>query len=474
MQSVDASVDLYLTAISNSIEEDGLYSQILSEQYEALGILYYQQGEFEDAITALEAAIHIQKVNKGLFSLDQSRLVEYLIRTHIARGDFIAVDNHKHYLFYLQEKNLAADDPRLIAAKLDWADWNVEAYVKGYREYYSYPVALSDSVDAARAIRNTVQIDVPVRRAPIDNSGISSPGLPANETVTETMPIMINVPLLNSNSVVTTAAITDYNLRSVPLALSNEIILNQRLNTAEDIYESILTQMDNSSSETLQEQVNLHLKIANINYLLKKELDQFETIRDQGSIAYNRVNQEYTNDASMIARRRYVNIKNDFEQLVDDIESSPSSTPTEKAGAYIALGDLHLSFDRPQRAFETYEKAFSILSSNGYSQAEAESFLSPTLAIAVPEFGIHNYSREFFNIARDVDIPYRGHIDVSFNKDRFGTLSAVNIVASTDDTPQQVLSALVNYLRNQRFRPAFSASESIGLQDVRLRYFYYF
>ena len=468
------SVEEYLAAISRSVEDKGLYSQALSEQYEALGVLYYQQGEYDNAIDAFEDAMHIQKVNKGLFNLDQTRLVEYLIRTHIARGDFIAVDNHKHYLYYLQDKNLAKDDPRLVAAKLDWADWNVEAYVKGYRESFSYPVALSDSLDAARGIRNTVSFNVEVERPVIDNSGISSPGVNQGETVTETIPVMINVPLLNANSVITSAAITDYNLRSVPLALSNDIIVNQRLYEAENIYESLLDQVDDAEDASLQERTDLQLKLANINYLLKKELDRYEQITDQGSIAFNRVNQEYTSDAAMITSRRYVQIKNDFEALTGDIVNSPSTSPLEKARAYIALGDLHLSFDRPQRAFDAYETAIGQLTADGYSLAEAQAILSPEPTLAVPGFGMHRFSRGFFDISPDTDIPWRGHIDVRFDKDRYGSVSGVKVVAASDDTPQQVRSALVDYLRNQRFRPAFADGQATEQRDIALRYFYYY
>jgi hypothetical protein len=146
----------------------------------------------------------------------------------------------------------------------------------------------------------------------------------------------------------------------------------------------------------------------------------------------------------------------------------------EKAQAYIALGDLHLSFDRPQRAFSTYQNALDILTSGGYSQSQAEQLLTPQPTIVVPEFGIHNYSREFFGISPDTDIPYLGHIDVTFNKDRFGSLSGINILSATDNTPPQVRSALVDHLRTQRFRPQFSGGESVGEEDVRLRYFYYF
>ncbi len=473
-----ASLTEYRAAISNSIDAGNQYSQTLSEQYEALGILLYQEGSFEEAVEAFDKAIHIKKVNLGLFNLDQSRLVDYLIRTQIALGNFVSVDNHKHYLYYLHEKNLAEDDPRLLTAKLDWADWNIQAFVKGYRDIYIYPIALSDSIDAGRSMSmsNRIQFEIPVNRNPVDNSSISSPGVSSGQTNNQTIPVTINVPMLNSNSVATNAAITDYNLRSVPFALSNDIIVNQRLHEAEEIYESILQQLENnsSSSSNLMQQQDIQYKLANINYLLKKQLDPLENISERGSIAYNRVNQQYTSDADLLISRRYVSSKNSLTELVEEIETSTDNSPVEKANAYIALGDMHLSFERSQRAFQAYHKAHSLLLAGGYSSADADTLLTPMPVIAVPAYGIHNYTRKFFGISDDVDIPYVGYIDVSFSKDRFGNINTINIVSRSLGTTDKIQSALINHLRSQRFRPLINNGESIALSDVDLRYHYYY
>lgn len=469
-----ASIADYLAAINDTLDREGLYSQTLSEHYEALGILHFRAGDYALALEAFEDALHIQKVNKGLFSLDQSRLIDYMIRTYTAQGDFFAVDNHKHYLYYLQKKNLAEDDPQRVVAMQAWADWNIEAYTKGYRESISYPVALTDSVETARRIQNTMRIDVPVRQHPVDNSGISSPGVAPNETVTETVPILINIPLLNSNSVITSAAITDYNLRSIPYALTSDMVINQRLYEAETIYESLLEQLERDQPGDLPARLELQKKLANVNFLLKKELDQYDQIRDQGSIAFNRVNQEYTSDATLISDKRYVQTRNAFEALVEDMESSNTLTARQIADTWLALGDMHLSFERPRRAFDAYARAHRLLVESGLSPEEADRTITPRADLAVPVYGIHNFSREFFGIAPETDIPFRGYIDVTFTKDRFGAVNGLDITATSEDTLPQVRNALVAHLRNQVFRPAMQAGEAVEQEAIRLRYYYYY
>lgn len=465
------AVALYQGTIEQSIEEGELYSQELAQQYEALGISLFRDQAYEEAIAAFEDAIHIHKINKGLFNLDQARMIEHLIDVYTQLGDFPSVDNFKHYLYYIQVKNLEDSDPRLTLAMQEWADWNIEAYTKGYRNTYISPMSFQESASMAnRMNNNSVRIPFRVELTEVQSGGQQSGD--TNPTAQGT--ITANLPLLNSNAVATNMAVTDYNIRSIPIALTRDLVVNQRLYDAENIYRDLLDQARENSPLDLIEQQRLQQKIANVNFLLKQELKLYETIDDQGSIAYNRVNQEYTSDATLMAERRYVQTKNEYESLVDEIENSTGTSATEKAQAHISLGDMHLSFDRPRRAFTAYRKAFEILTDSGISSTEAASMISPKPDIAVPEYGIHRYSRNFFNIADDVDIPFMGHIDVSYSKDRFGKASAINIIDSSEGTPGVISSALIEYLRDQTFRPDISNGETVRTENIALRYYYYY
>jgi len=465
------AVGLYQSAIEQSIEDGELYSQDLAQQYEALGISLFRDQAFEEAIAAFEDAIHIHKVNKGLFNLDQARMIEHLIDVYTQLGDFPSVDNFKHYLYYIQVKNLEESDPRLTLAMQEWADWNIEAYTKGYRNTYISPMSFQESASVANRMNNN-SVRIPFR---IELTDAQTGGQQSGDTnPTAQGSITANLPMLNSNAVATNIAVTDYNIRSIPIALTQDLVVNQRLYDAENIYMDLLDQARENSPLDLIEQQKLQQKIANVNFLLKQELKLYETIDDQGSIAYNRVNQEFTSDATLMAERRYVQTKNNYETLVDEIESSTGTSATEKAQAYISLGDMHLSFDRPRRAFTAYSKAFEILTVSGISSSEAASMISPRPDIAVPEYGIHRYSRNFFNIADDVDIPFKGHIDVTYSKDRFGKASAINIVDSSESTPRAISSALVEYLRDQIFRPDIINGETVRSENIELRYYYYY
>ena len=91
---------------------------------------------------------------------------------------------------------------------------------------------------------------------------------------------------------------------------------------------------------------------------------------------------------------------------------------------YEALGDIHFSFDRSSRAFDAYSKAYDILVRSGKNQEEAAKLITPRPDVAVPEFGTHYYSRDYFNISPAADIPYKGYIDVVFSKKVLGILKS--------------------------------------------------
>jgi len=464
------AVEQYRSSIEGSIRQGDIYSQELAQQYEAYGISLFRLGDYENAVAAFEDAIHIHKVNKGLFNLDQARVIGHLIDIYTQLGDFPSVDNFKHYEYYIQVKNLDENDPRLILAMNEWADWNIEAYSKGYRDIYLSPLSFQDSANLARRSTNN-QVRIPFR-VEMPNMQDNNQGGDTNRSVGGT--IVANMPLLNSNAVATNMAVTEYNLQSIPVALASDMIVNQRLYDAENIYRDLLEEVKTSSPDNLLEQQQLQKKIANVNFLLKQELKMYEKIDNQGSIAYNRVNQEYTSDATMMAERRYVQTKNEYEALINKINDSPSVSAIDKADAYISLGDMHLSFERPRRAFDSYQQAYNILAESGINSIEAANMITPKPDISVPGYGIHRFSRNFFNIGEDVDIPYKGYIDVSFSKDRFGKANAINVVGESDSTPGVIRNTLMEHLRGQTFRPEIENGQSISRDNIELRYYYFY
>lgn len=110
----------------------GAWDRNLVEELEALGTLQQQQGNHAEAIETLSRAMHIDRINNGLHTLDQVPVVERMIDSYMALGDWASVDLYQNYLYYVQRKAYGVDDPRIIPVLHQLGEWNVEAFNIGF------------------------------------------------------------------------------------------------------------------------------------------------------------------------------------------------------------------------------------------------------------------------------------------------------------------------------------------------------
>ena len=116
----------------------GTYSPELVPELRNLGAAYFADGEYRDAIDTFGRAIHLMRVNEGLYAHEQTGMVEQVIEAHIAMGNYIAADDQHEYLHRVRKKNLSASDPEMLEAVENYADWHRAAYL-GQLDRYRYP-----------------------------------------------------------------------------------------------------------------------------------------------------------------------------------------------------------------------------------------------------------------------------------------------------------------------------------------------
>lgn len=122
------NIQLFNEAIADSEVLAGAWDNSLVEQLNSLGSLQQQQGDHLGAIETHERAIHVQRINSGLHTIDQTPMVEQMIDSYIAMGDWTQVDVYQNYLFYIQRKFYGNNDPRLIPALGELANWHTRAF----------------------------------------------------------------------------------------------------------------------------------------------------------------------------------------------------------------------------------------------------------------------------------------------------------------------------------------------------------
>ena len=116
-----------------AIEQDGgAWDQALTEELTALGTLQQQEGAHPLAIDTLSRAMHINRINEGLHTLGQVPVVERMIDSYAALGDWPSVDLYQNYLYFVQQKAYGSEDPRLIPVLHRLGQWNIEAFNLGF------------------------------------------------------------------------------------------------------------------------------------------------------------------------------------------------------------------------------------------------------------------------------------------------------------------------------------------------------
>ncbi len=120
-----ASVEEQIKRIES---EQGPFGAGLSEHLQSLASQYQNDGLHEEALTAFNRAIHVQRINGGLYDLSQAPMIEQAIKSYIAIGDWSEASKRHEHLFWLHQRNFGQDDPRMLPVLEKLSTWHLNAY----------------------------------------------------------------------------------------------------------------------------------------------------------------------------------------------------------------------------------------------------------------------------------------------------------------------------------------------------------
>lgn len=456
--SLAADITAYRARINDTLANSNPYSAALREQYDSLGTLLQQAGEHEDAIKAFESAMHIDRVNGGLYTLDQVPIVEKMIASHDALGNVDDVNDLHGYLFYIQQKTYKEGDPRLLAAMEDWADWNITSYLREGPSYDSLPRF------NAGASLSTGRMDY----VAVQNRDGSFSYIPRSQMLGAMNPMR--------TSILDPAFAATYGVNA-------EQVIDERLRTAREYYERIVDaqtpEEDAAVAEAatagdadtaLPDDIRVQHKLANVAFAVKQQIDGMDMVMAEGSLYYNRALQPRM-DAQPVTRG-YISNREALTALAEQLEQDPAVSAVDKAQAWISVGDWHVGFDHGSRGDDAYRKAWEILNATGMSAAEIAEVFMPEPLVVAPAFAIHAYSREIHDVPADAELAWKGYMDLTLNVNRYGDVNGAKVDAASEGTPQTLRTELLRYLRNAKARPAIVDGEMVKREDVKLRYYY--
>ncbi|MDP1933164.1 MAG: hypothetical protein Q8L60_17075 [Gammaproteobacteria bacterium] len=123
----DMLEDEFVLLIEQLESDHGPFDYRLSEPLQAAGSAMEKKGDFIQALRFYDRALHVTRINSGLYSENQIEIVEALINANVSLENWIAVDNHFRYLHLLYTRLYKEGTPELNRGLAQISDWHVLA-----------------------------------------------------------------------------------------------------------------------------------------------------------------------------------------------------------------------------------------------------------------------------------------------------------------------------------------------------------
>jgi len=407
------SIAAYEESIKQLELQGGAYEPALSQELLSLANVYQRQNDHIKALEYLDQALHINRVNSGLFNLEQEQIIEGKISSHVALGELNDADVEQQYLFYLKRKAFGDGSVELIPALNRYAEWNIYAF------------------DSRLASNPTLDLTS------------ASNTLPGN--------------VLN-NSII------------------KEEFRNTRLVNAQFIYRTIRDILLNNFGSMDSRLLEVEKKLALTNYFFATNLDMSSNSISNSNFssqAPNSTQQFYNMSRISSNSLGFKYGREALERRLSLLLNFNTSTPEEIAKARIELADWLLIFKKRSSALETYKFAYDELAGKGVEQESIDEIFTPDLPATIPTFIYYRYTRASLKIPADLPIKYLGWFDVTMQLNRFGQPQNVEIFNSSPDAAESVELQLNRFLRNSTsFRPRFADGEILQSEKIEARYYY--
>lgn len=124
------AVESYRERIEEMEARHGAYGAGMDEQLLGLATALQRAGAHEEAISEFRRAMLINRVNEGLYSLNQIPMIERMIESQIALNQWEDADDNQQYLYWLHARNYGEKDPRMLPVINDLSRWHLQAYVE--------------------------------------------------------------------------------------------------------------------------------------------------------------------------------------------------------------------------------------------------------------------------------------------------------------------------------------------------------
>ena len=91
--------------LRRTLETEDSFSPVLGEAYYGYGMLLRDASRFDEAMEAFTDALHIEKINNGIYSLEQRASLKAMFETHFALGNTEDYEDYLERILWIESKN---------------------------------------------------------------------------------------------------------------------------------------------------------------------------------------------------------------------------------------------------------------------------------------------------------------------------------------------------------------------------------
>jgi len=137
-------------AVENLRGELGLYHPALREAYGELGSYYLELGDYQQSLATYQDALEVARINEGLHSESQLRIIDAMIAGNEGLADWQAVDSLHHFRHHMAGRLWELTDSRHLSAISAFGGWKMRAIREGLLNESAWGAqAVIDEVGAA-------------------------------------------------------------------------------------------------------------------------------------------------------------------------------------------------------------------------------------------------------------------------------------------------------------------------------------
>jgi len=413
--AINATIEEYKKRITELELQGGAYAQQLSQEYSTLGALYESLRDYDSALDYLEKAMHNNRVNLGLYNLEQENIIKEKIKNHVAKGDLHAADLEQEYLFFIRQRAYGNTSVDLLPALTEYAEWSIFAFDSNLILSPTFPYAAQSRAFTENGVSNSI---------------------------------------------------------------GEEDFKTSRLVHAQNIYRTIIEILLNNYGITDKRLLDMEQNLALTNYFFATNLGiSSSSFANESNSALSMSSSQSYFDMSRVSTNSmgYRHGREALERRLKYMLNMEDISPEDIAKARLELGDWLMIFKKRVAAMAQYEEAYrEFAAAEAEVPAQAlDALFNPLMPVTIPTFVDYRFTRAALGIPQDQPLAYRGWFDVKVDITRYGKTRDVEILARSDEASDAIENTLLRQLRNSTsFRPRMPNGTAMENDQLLARYYY--